>query len=188
MIMLDATKSATQRELLEAELEAVGIRLNTQRPNVYFKVCCDFSMSRFFMTSEIGSDRLLSILCFSFWTVLDQNWRRNQHQCHLQTHLIDRKDGPPYSSRLQYVCLAYLIISKEGCPLQVHVLTNLSCLSTLIGIFNAEVLIREDITVDQFIDVVLGNRKYIQCIYVRERGFLREQKRRRQNVLHLCSN
>lgn len=38
MIMLDATKSATQKELLEAELEAVGIRLNTQRPNVYFKV------------------------------------------------------------------------------------------------------------------------------------------------------
>jgi len=38
MIMLDATKSAQQRELLEAELEAVGIRLNTKRPNVYFKV------------------------------------------------------------------------------------------------------------------------------------------------------
>jgi uncharacterized protein len=28
------------------------------------------------------------------------------------------------------------------------------------------VLIREDITVDQFIDVVLGNRKYLTCIYV----------------------
>lgn len=38
MIMLDATKSITQRRLLEAELEAVGIRLNTQKPNVYFKV------------------------------------------------------------------------------------------------------------------------------------------------------
>lgn len=33
-------------------------------------------------------------------------------------------------------------------------------------IFNAEVLIREDITVDEFIDVVLGNRKYIRAIYV----------------------
>jgi ribosome-interacting GTPase 1 len=39
MVMLDATKSETQRRLLEIELEAVGIRLNTQRPNVYFKVC-----------------------------------------------------------------------------------------------------------------------------------------------------
>ena len=34
-------------------------------------------------------------------------------------------------------------------------------------IFNAEVLIREDVTVDEFIDVVLGNRKYIKCLYVR---------------------
>lgn len=33
-------------------------------------------------------------------------------------------------------------------------------------LFNAEVLIREDITVDEFIDVVLGNRRYITCLYV----------------------
>jgi ribosome-interacting GTPase 1 len=26
--------------------------------------------------------------------------------------------------------------------------------------------VREDITVDEFIDVVLGNRKYIKCLYV----------------------
>ena len=32
-------------------------------------------------------------------------------------------------------------------------------------IHNAEILIREDVTVDQFIDVVLGNRKYIPCLY-----------------------
>ncbi len=38
-MMLDATKGPQQRLLLEKELEAVGIRLNKQRPNVYFKVC-----------------------------------------------------------------------------------------------------------------------------------------------------
>eukprot|EP01094_Clydonella_sp_ATCC50884_P013021 TRINITY_DN23306_c0_g1_i1.p1 TRINITY_DN23306_c0_g1~~TRINITY_DN23306_c0_g1_i1.p1 ORF type:complete len:389 (+),score=110.27 TRINITY_DN23306_c0_g1_i1:74-1168(+) len=32
-------------------------------------------------------------------------------------------------------------------------------------IFHAQVLFREDATVDQFIDVVEGNRKYIPCIY-----------------------
>ena len=32
-------------------------------------------------------------------------------------------------------------------------------------IFNAEVLIRDDYTVDEFIDVVLGNRKYVRCLY-----------------------
>ncbi|CAC9547683.1 ribosome-interacting GTPase 2 [Leishmania donovani] len=34
------------------------------------------------------------------------------------------------------------------------------------GIFNADVALREDITVDQFIDVIEGNRKYMPCLYV----------------------
>jgi hypothetical protein len=38
LMMLDATKSLQQRTLLERELEAVGIRLNSHRPNIYFKV------------------------------------------------------------------------------------------------------------------------------------------------------
>lgn len=33
-------------------------------------------------------------------------------------------------------------------------------------IHNADILIREDATVDDFIDIVLGNRKYIRCLYV----------------------
>ncbi|KAJ1842686.1 Ribosome-interacting GTPase 2, partial [Coemansia sp. RSA 2708] len=32
-------------------------------------------------------------------------------------------------------------------------------------IFNAEVLVREDVTLDGFIDVVVGNRSYIPCLY-----------------------
>jgi ribosome-interacting GTPase 1 len=35
--MLDATKAADQRALLEAELDAVGIRLNKSKPDVVFK-------------------------------------------------------------------------------------------------------------------------------------------------------
>ena len=38
IIMLDATKSEVQRQLLENELESVGIRLNKRKPNIYFKV------------------------------------------------------------------------------------------------------------------------------------------------------
>ena len=37
LIMLDATKSEEQRRLLEIELDAVGIRLNKQKPDVVFK-------------------------------------------------------------------------------------------------------------------------------------------------------
>ena len=37
LIMLDATKSEEQKRLLEIELDAVGIRLNTTKPDVVFK-------------------------------------------------------------------------------------------------------------------------------------------------------
>uniref|UniRef100_A0A671X4H1 Developmentally-regulated GTP-binding protein 2 n=1 Tax=Sparus aurata TaxID=8175 RepID=A0A671X4H1_SPAAU len=37
IMMLDATKGDVQRELLEKELESVGIRLNRLKPNIYFK-------------------------------------------------------------------------------------------------------------------------------------------------------
>ncbi|KAK6834669.1 uncharacterized protein PG998_007654 [Apiospora kogelbergensis] len=37
LMVLDATKKAEQRALLEAELEAVGIRLNQEPPNIYLK-------------------------------------------------------------------------------------------------------------------------------------------------------
>ncbi|KAL1957664.1 hypothetical protein VTO42DRAFT_5641 [Malbranchea cinnamomea] len=38
LMVLDATKQAEQRALLERELEAVGIRLNREPPNIYLKV------------------------------------------------------------------------------------------------------------------------------------------------------
>jgi ribosome-interacting GTPase 1 len=37
LMVLDATKAFIHRELLEAELESVGIRLNRRPPNLYFK-------------------------------------------------------------------------------------------------------------------------------------------------------
>ncbi|CAG8259643.1 unnamed protein product [Penicillium nalgiovense] len=38
LMVLDATKRAEQRALLEAELDAVGIRLNKEPPNIYLKI------------------------------------------------------------------------------------------------------------------------------------------------------
>lgn len=37
-MMLDATKPNVHRQLLEKELESVGIRLNKAKPNIYFKI------------------------------------------------------------------------------------------------------------------------------------------------------
>ncbi|XP_062507603.1 developmentally-regulated GTP-binding protein 2-like [Corticium candelabrum] len=38
LMMLDASKGEKQRDLLQAELESVGMRLNKKKPNIYFKV------------------------------------------------------------------------------------------------------------------------------------------------------
>ncbi|RHZ81411.1 hypothetical protein Glove_120g73 [Diversispora epigaea] len=100
LMMLDATKSGQQRILLERELEAVGIRLNTDRPNVYFKV--------------------------------------------------KKGGGIAFNSTMKLTHLNEKMVY--------HILHDYK-------IFNAEVLVRQDITVDEFIDVVLGNRKYIKCLY-----------------------
>ncbi|KAI8998142.1 Developmentally-regulated GTP-binding protein 2 [Gaertneriomyces sp. JEL0708] len=100
LMMLDATKSTRQRELLEAELEAVGIRINQSRPNIYFKV-------------KKGGG-------ISFTATTKLTWLNER--------------------------MIYQILHDY----KIH---------------NAEVLVREDVTVDQFIDVVLGNRKYIKCLY-----------------------
>ena len=36
-MILDATKKDIHKQLLETELESVGIRLNCEKPNIYFK-------------------------------------------------------------------------------------------------------------------------------------------------------
>jgi small GTP-binding protein len=100
LMMLDATKSGDQRRLLEKELEAVGLRLNQQRADIYFKV------------KTTGGIKYNAIV--------------------KQSILTEK--------------MVYSILHDYK-------------------IFNAEVLIREDVTVDQFIDVLLGNRKYVKCLY-----------------------
>ncbi|XP_032816846.1 developmentally-regulated GTP-binding protein 2 [Petromyzon marinus] len=101
IMMLDATKGDVQRTLLEKELEAVGIRLNVQKPNIYFK-------------QKKGGG-----LAFNSTVPLTQ-------------------------------------CSEKLCQLILHEYK----------IFNAEVLFREDCTADELIDVIVGNRVYMPCLYV----------------------
>merc|ERR1711935_956449 len=101
MMMLDATKGDKQRDLLEAELDSVGIRLNQRPPNIYFKV------------KTAGGIKFNSTVALTE---------------------IDEK-------------LVQMILQQYK-------------------IFNAEVLFREDATPDQLIDVIVGNRKYMSCLYV----------------------
>lgn len=102
LMMLDAAQGEVQKRQLEKELEAVGIRLNRRRPNVYFKIKAGGGLS------------------FNATVPL--------------THMNEK--------------LAYHILHEY----KIH---------------NCEVLLREDVTMDEFIDVIVGNRKYLRCLYVR---------------------
>ncbi|ESO84222.1 hypothetical protein LOTGIDRAFT_184295 [Lottia gigantea] len=101
IIMLDATKKDVQRQLLEKELEAVGIRLNSKRPNIYFK-------------QKKGGG-------ISFNSTVPLT-KCNERMVQLILH--DAK------------------------------------------IFNAEILFRDDCTTEEFVDVLLGSRVYLPCLYV----------------------
>eukprot|EP01113_Clastostelium_recurvatum_P019906 TRINITY_DN2360_c0_g2_i1.p1 TRINITY_DN2360_c0_g2~~TRINITY_DN2360_c0_g2_i1.p1 ORF type:complete len:365 (+),score=89.60 TRINITY_DN2360_c0_g2_i1:125-1219(+) len=101
LMMLDAHKGEVQKQLLEEELEAVGIRLNKQPPNIYYK------------PKQAGGVALIATVPL--------------------TYLNER--------------LVRSILHEYK-------------------IFHAEVLVRYDATVDEFIDVVEGRRSYLKCIYV----------------------
>eukprot|EP01063_Lacrimia_lanifica_P019820 TRINITY_DN27232_c0_g1_i1.p1 TRINITY_DN27232_c0_g1~~TRINITY_DN27232_c0_g1_i1.p1 ORF type:complete len:396 (+),score=151.05 TRINITY_DN27232_c0_g1_i1:75-1262(+) len=103
LLWMDINKADHHRPILEAELEAVGIRLNKRPPNVYFK------------KKPHGSTNAIAFTA----------------TCKL-THLSEK------------LCRDILHDYK---------------------IHNAEVIVREDCTVDEFIDVVEGNRAYLPCIY-----------------------
>lgn len=100
LMLLDATKGLQQRKLLEEELEAVGIRLNKRRPNIYFRA------------------KAAGGLAFTATTKL--------------THMDER--------------MARNVLQEY----KIH---------------NADIIIREDVTVDEFIDVIVGTRKYLPCLY-----------------------
>ena len=101
IMMLDATKGSVQKDILEAELESMGIRLNKSRPNVSCQVKTGGGVA---VNSTVPMTRL--------------------NEKVIQQILHEYK------------------------------------------IFHAEVLIREDIGVDEFIDAILGNIRYVDCLYV----------------------
>lgn len=101
IMMLDATKGPTQRSLLEAELESVGVRVNQRKPDVT-------------ITKKLGGGVFVAAA--------------------VRLSFIDER-------------LIGQILHEYK-------------------IFNADVVIREDVTVDQFIDVIQDNRRYVECLYV----------------------
>ena len=61
--------------------------------------------------------------------------------------------------------IPYFFTYPQVIRLYNHELSKISWFQT--EIFNADVIIREDITQDQLIDVIVGNRVYLKCLYVK---------------------
>eukprot|EP01086_Lenisia_limosa_P015020 TRINITY_DN4701_c0_g1_i1.p1 TRINITY_DN4701_c0_g1~~TRINITY_DN4701_c0_g1_i1.p1 ORF type:complete len:364 (+),score=72.76 TRINITY_DN4701_c0_g1_i1:108-1199(+) len=101
IMMMDAGKGREQKTKLTYELESVGMRLNQEPPQIYFK------------QKKAGGIHVTSM--------------------NPLTHLNERQ--------------VYNILHEY----RIH---------------NAEILFKEDATVDQLIDVIEGNRKYVPCLYV----------------------
>ncbi|KAI0308047.1 developmentally regulated GTP-binding protein [Multifurca ochricompacta] len=104
IIMLDATKSEEQRQLLEIELDAVGIRLK----------------GRSLTSSLNGKQRII--------------------------HPIAQLTATVKLTKTDEKTIRTILASYK--------------------LHNCDVMIREDITTDEFIDVLIGTRKYIPCLYV----------------------
>lgn len=76
MMVLDATKKVEQRQLLEAELEAVGIRLNRQPPNIYLKIKKTGGVKITFMASPKGLDERVNDLPINRVMMYETNHHR----------------------------------------------------------------------------------------------------------------
>jgi small GTP-binding protein len=106
LMVLDAAKESEKnhRAILEAELEMVGLRLNKEPPNIFFR------------KRKTGGIKFSSIVPLT-------------------------KLGPDPGKTVYNILHEY----------KVH---------------NADILFREDASVDDFIDLIEGNRKYVRCLYV----------------------
>ncbi|EGG17194.1 Developmentally regulated GTP-binding protein [Cavenderia fasciculata] len=101
LMMLDSSKGEIQKRLLEEELEAIGIRLNSQPPNIYYK--------------------------------------------------LKSAGGVNFTATQQ--------LTKVTEKLVKSILHEYK-------IFNCDLVIRCDPTVDEVIDAIEGRRSYIKCLYV----------------------
>lgn len=173
-ICWQSTKSSLPcRELLEKELESVGIRLNRKKPNIYFKVCflvfliCWIFGINWFYCYYFRFTCLNSV----FNCELLSSWRSKKV---VASRLTPQSRWPSALRSLFNSSFMNTVSSSLAALKKCHNIPCFTChisiwiipLTPSSEIFNAEVLFREDSTPDDFIDVIVGNRVYMPCLYV----------------------
>jgi small GTP-binding protein len=155
MIVLDAGKEQVNRhrEILEGELETVGIRLNKAPPNVTVT------------QKKTGGVRINSTCAL---TKLGEDPERTARQV-LSECVLCFQSSPGRSPRPA----PFFRVNDLSCPpLALHFVVVLMQRFLLWLFFyrykmhHVDLLFREDIGVDELIDVIQGNRKYVRCLYV----------------------
>ncbi|KAJ5833709.1 hypothetical protein N7474_002020 [Penicillium riverlandense] len=143
LMILDATKRAEQRALLEAELDAVGIRLNKEPPYVLFHPTL--------------------FLVYAEADILRRNIYLKQKKAGgmkitFQTPPKNLDEKMIYNVLRDYKMLncEVLVRDENGMSLPIWLLSQ----TLILTMFPAA-------TIDDFIDVIMkDHRKYIRCLYV----------------------
>lgn len=144
LMVLDAGQEAgnRHREILENELEIVGLRLNRDPPDIYFKRKHGGGIT-FNSTVRLSKVRVQvqrSSAGLDYWIVWKCCWTLLTQACRRFAIGRFQLGDDPYKT-------VYKILHEY----KIH---------------NCEVLFREDASTDDLIDVIEGNRKYIKCLYV----------------------
>ncbi|GAB1296175.1 Developmentally-regulated GTP-binding protein 2 [Apodemus speciosus] len=155
VMMLDATKGDVQRSLLEKELESVGIRLNKHKPNIYFKPKKGGGISfNSTVTLTQCSEKLVQLILHDGMEA--RGFLEPSALVELHKQIVTRSLWPVHFTSWPPL--------NDTCGH--HASAQLALNLSYSEIFNAEVLFREDCSPDDFIDVIVGNRVYMPCLYV----------------------
>ena len=129
LMMLDSVKGEVQKRLLEHELESVGIRLNTPKPDIYFK------QVRFVVLSKISNIYICRRKRAEFTSRTPCHSRRWTISSSTQSCTSTKSTTPRYHSE------TYLYMYLQVC-------------------------FRNDYGMDDFIDIIMGNRAYLPCVRI----------------------
>ncbi|KAG8380137.1 hypothetical protein BUALT_Bualt07G0162300 [Buddleja alternifolia] len=144
LMVLDASKSEGHRQILTKELEAVGLRLNKRPPQIYFKKKKTGGIS---FNSTVALTHVDEKLCYQIL---------HEYKIHNAEVLSLSLSTVPH-----YVYISSLVVLNGVGKSPLTISSN-----SPLSIVSIQVLFREDATVDDLIDVIEGNRKYMKCVYV----------------------
>lgn len=162
LMVLDATKPWYHKEILTRELESVGMRLNRSPPHIYFKKR---------KTGGVSINSTLQLTRMDEKMVLRILQEYKIHNCEVSASASAAAAGSFVTSLGGVLCTSncthgvlHAWTVKQCCKL-ISFFVGFQCCVSM------QLLFKEDASVDDLIDVIEGNRRYIRCLYVYNKVF-----------------